>query len=184
MVEVDSPSVHPDERTAKSRKHRRTVFDQHATTMRSSLGMRPLQLPNLSHVAVVTSHPILFQDTFGNVYDVGVYAENLDGVSDGVDWQQIFDGCKLVVVAIEQRTPETRLNHARMLFELETFCDATACSFLMADDAQTRRWEDYRTPQVLYINELGLAHVCNNDDLISAFGDFSSLLVMGLLLIV
>ena len=33
-------------------------------------------------------------------------AENLDGVSDGVDWQQIFDGCKLVVVAIEQRTPE------------------------------------------------------------------------------
>ena len=111
-------------------------------------------------------------------------AENLDGVSDGVDWQQIFDGCKLVVVAIEQRTPETRLNHARMLFELETFCDATGCSFLMADDAQTRGWEDYRIPQVPYINELGLAHVCNNDDLISAFGDFSSLLVMGRLLIV
>ena len=177
MVEVDSPSVHPDERTAKSRKHRKTVFDQHATTMRSSLGMRPLQLPSLSHVAVVTSHPILVQDTFENVYDVGVYAENLDGVSDGVDWQQIFDGCKLVIVAIEYRTPETRLNHSRMLFELESFCDATGCSFLMVDDAQTRRWEDYPTPQVPYINELGLAYVCNNDDLISAFGDFSSLLV-------
>ena len=136
MVEVDSPSVHPDERTAKSRKHRKTVFDQHDTTMESSLGMRPLQLPSLSHVAVVTSHPILFQDTFENVYDVGVYAENLDGVSDGVDWQQIFDGCKLVTLAIEYRTPETRLNHSRMLFELESFCDATGCSFLMVDDAQ------------------------------------------------
>ena len=50
--------------------------------------------------------------------------------------------------------------------------------FLWVDDAQTQRWEGYRTPQVPYINDLGLAYVCNNDDLISTFGDFSSLLVM------
>ena len=96
----------------------------------------------------MTSHPILFQDSFENVYDVGVDAENLDVASDAVDWQQIFDGCKLVVVAIEYRTPETRLNHARILFELETFCDATGCVFLMVDVAHTCRWEDYQTPQV------------------------------------
>ena len=184
VVVSDSPSVHPDERTTMSRKHRKTVLDgvdalnRHDITMQSSLGMRPLQLPSLSHVAIVTSHPILFQDSFENVYDVGVDAENLDGVSDGVDWQQIFDGCRLVVVAIEYRNPETLLNHGRMMFELESFCDATGCVFLMVDIAQTRRWEDYKTPQVPYINDVGLAYVCNSDDMISAFNDFSSLLVM------
>ena len=43
VVEVDSPTVHPDERTTMSRKHRRTVLDgldalnQHDSTMQSSI---------------------------------------------------------------------------------------------------------------------------------------------------
>ena len=54
------------------------------------------------------------------------------------------------------------MNHGRMMFELESFCYATGCVFLMVDIAQTRRWEDYKTPQVPYINDVGLAYVCNS----------------------
>eukprot|EP00435_Cladocopium_sp_Y103_P014290 s1054_g3.t1 len=163
-------------RTTMTRKHRKTALDgrdalkQHDLTMQSSLGMKPMQPVSLSTTAIVTSHPILFQDTFDNMYVVGVDAENLDDTSDGVDWQHIFDGCSLVVVAIEYRTPETHLNHARMMFELESYCDATGCSFLLLDVAHTQRWEDYRAPQVPNINEMDLAYVCNDSDLISAFG--------------
>ena len=105
------------------------ALNQHDTTMQSSLGMRPLQFPSPSHVAIVTSHPILSRIRMRTSTTRGWMQRTLDGVSDGVDWQQIFGGCRLVVVAIEYRIPETRLRHARMLFELESLCDATGCSF-------------------------------------------------------
>ena len=150
-----------------SRKHWKTVLDgidasnQHDITMQSILGMRPLQLPSLSHAAIVTSHPILFQDILENVYDVDVDAENLDGVSDGVDWQD----CKLVVdVAIEYRTPETRLNHARMMF-------VNWKHFVMSQDAVFFWWTMHRHRDGRSI--VGLASVCNNDDMISICSFFS-----------
>ena len=51
--------------------------------------------------------------------------------------------------------------------------DATGCRFLIVDVAHTERWESFKTPQIPYINEVGLAFVSNDDELIQGFQDWS-----------
>ena len=82
-------------------------------------------------------------------------------------------GCTLVIVAIEYKSEHYPLCHGNLVFELEQYCDATGCRFLIVDVAHTERWESFKTPQIPYINEVGLAFVSNDDELIQGFQDWS-----------
>ena len=61
-------TVHPDERRTMSKKHRKMVLEginnlnNHDRVMQSSLGMQPQVSNGTSGVAIITSHPTLFQD--------------------------------------------------------------------------------------------------------------------------
>ena len=67
-------TVHPDERRTMSKKHRKMVLEginnlnNHDRVMQSSLGMQPQVSNGTSGVAVITSHPTLFQDFFEHTY--------------------------------------------------------------------------------------------------------------------
>ena len=171
-------SVHPSERTTMSRKFRKTVVEgvdtlnKHDKTLKQSLGLTVQPNTHLTHVGVVTSHPSLFQDTFDS-YDVGANAMHVDDTGDPQVWQSVFGEHEVIVVVISYDGVETPLNHINLLFELEMHADATGCQYLLIDVAHTQRWEEYRTPQVPYINDLGLAFVSNSDGLISSFQDWS-----------
>ena len=172
-------TVHPDERRTMSKKHRKMVLEginnlnNHDRVMQSSLGMQPQVSNGTSGVAVITSHPTLFQDLFEHTYDVGVNAAYLDGDAEPRGWSDMFEGCTLIIVAIEYKSEHYPLCHGDLVFELEQYCDATGCRFLIVDVAHTERWESFKTPQIPYINEVGLAFVSNDDELIQGFQDWS-----------
>ena len=172
-------TVHPDERRTMSKKHRKMVLEginnlnNHDRVMQSSLGMQPQVSNGTSGVAVITSHPTLFQDLSEHTYDVGVNAAYLDGDAEPRGWSDMFEGCTLIIVAIEYSSEHYPLCHGDLVFELEQYCDATGCRFLIVDVAHTERWESFKTPQIPYINEVGLAFVSNDDELIQGFQDWS-----------
>ena len=172
-------TVHPDERRTMSKKHRKMVLEginnlnNHDRVMQSSLGMQPQVSNGTSGVAVITSHPTLFQDLFEHTYDVGVNAAYLDGDAEPRGWSDMFEGCTLIIVAIEYKSEHYPLCHGDLVFELEQYCDATGCRFLIVDVAHTERWESFKTPQIPYINEVGLAFVSNDDELIQGFQNWS-----------
>ena len=172
-------TVHPDERRTMSKKHRKMVLEginnlnNHDRVMQSSLGMQPQVSNGTSGVAVITSHPALFQDLFEHTYDVGVNAAYLDGDAKPRGWSDMFEGCTLIIVAIEYKSEHYPLCHGDLVFELEQYCDATGCKFLIVDVAHTERWESFKTPQIPYINEVGLAFVSNDDELIQGFQNWS-----------
>ena len=172
-------TVHPDERRTMSKKHRKMVLEginnlnNHDRVMQSSLGMQPQVSNGTSGVAVITSHPALFQDLFEHTYDVGVNAAYLDGDAEPRGWSDMFEGCTLIIVAIEYKSEHYPLCHGDLVFELEQYCDATGCKFLIVDVAHTERWESFKTPQIPYINEVGLAFVSNDDELIQGFQNWS-----------
>ena len=172
-------TVHPDERRTMSKKHRKMVLEginnlnNHDRVMQSSLGMQPQVSNGTSRVAVITSHPTLFQDLFEHTYDVGVNAAYLDGDAEPRGWSDMFEGCTLIIVAIEYKSEHYPLCHGDLVFELEQYCDATGCRFLIVDVAHTERWESFKTPQIPYINEVGLAFVSSDDELIQGFQDWS-----------
>ena len=86
-----------------------------------------------SGVTVITSHPILFQDLFEYTYDVGVNAAYLDGDAEPRGWSDIFEGYTLIIVVIEYKLEYYPLYHGDLIFELEQYCDATGCRFLIVD---------------------------------------------------
>ena len=149
-------TVHPDERRTMSKKHRKMVLEginnlnNHDRVMQSSLGMQPQVSNGTSGVAVITSHPTLFQDLFEHTYDVGVNAAYLDGDAEPRGWSDMFEGCTLIIVAIEYKSEHYPLCHGDLVFELEQYCDATGCRFLIVDVAHTERWESFKTPQIPY----------------------------------
>ena len=105
-------TVHPDERRTMNKKHRKSVsegisqLNKHDRVMQSSFGMQPQLSDGTKEVAIITSHPTLFQDFFEYTYDVGVNAAYLDGDAGTTSWGDMFEGCKLIVIAIEYRTKE------------------------------------------------------------------------------
>jgi len=102
-----------------------------------------------------------------------VNAAYLDGDAEPRGWSDMFEGCTLIIVAIEYKSEHYPLCHGDLVFELEQYCDATGCRFLIVDVAHTERWESFKTPQIPYINEVGLAFVSNDDELIQGFQDWS-----------
>eukprot|EP00435_Cladocopium_sp_Y103_P068333 s119_g31.t1 len=169
-------AIEPSERTTMSKRHRKNVLDgitnvnQHDQLLRSSIGKKHSIEPQ-SNVLVFTSHPLLFQDTH-HTYDVGVNAQHLsDGVL-GCDWQELFHGYRLIVVAIWYDHSHVDLNHRDLLHELELYCEANGSCFLHVDALQTPRWEHHVSPQVPFINELNLAYTTNWDSLQESFDDW------------
>ena len=173
-------TVHPDERRTMNKKHRKSVLEgisllnNHDRVMQSSFGMQPQLSDGTKEVAIITSHPALFQDFFEHTYDVGVNAAYLDGDAGTTNWGDMFEGCKLIVVAIEYKTKEYPLSHGELAYELEQYCDVTGCKYIIIDVAQTERWESFKTPQIPHINEVGLAFVSNDDELIQGFQTWST----------
>ena len=173
-------TVHPDERRTMNKKHRKSVLEgisqlnKHDRVMQSSFGMQSQLSDGTKEVAIITSHPALFQDFFEHTYDVGVNAAYLDGDAGTTSWGDMFEGCKLIVVAIEYKTKEYPLSHGELAYELEQYCDVTGCKYLIIDVAQTERWESFKTPQIPHINEVGLAFVSNDDELIQGFQTWST----------
>ena len=143
-------TVHPDERRTMNKKHRKSVLEgisqlnNHDRVMQSSFGMQPQLSDGTKEVAIITSHPALFQDFFERTYDVGVNAAYLDGDAGTTDWSDMFEGCKLIVVAIEYKTKEYPLCHGELAYELEQYCDVTGCKYIIIDVAQTERWESFK----------------------------------------
>eukprot|EP00438_Fugacium_kawagutii_P009145 Skav206186 [mRNA] locus=scaffold1844:100592:105303:- [translate_table: standard] len=173
--------VEPSERTTMSRKHRNAVLEgivrlnQHDAMLRSSMGLAHASQVTFPKVVVFTSHPALFQDSAMTVYDVGVEAGYLeDGVATTTNFQEMMEGCELVVIAIEYPAHATPLNHKRLLYEVEMYCDATGARFLHVDVTHTERWEHHVTPQIPFITDSGLAFTTNSDDLREAFESWAT----------
>ena len=139
----------------------------HDRLLRFSFGLQ--ESPSVTnHTVVFTSHPMLFQLDGIRTIDVGWGAEHVDEAQVGSEVWETLEGASFIVFAVKYdhdsvALGHNALNHAKLLTEVQTYCDATGVTWINFDAIDTMRWNHFAVsdPPTYCSMEVGMT--TNND---------------------
>ena len=139
----------------------------HDRLLRHSFGLQ--ESPSVAnHTVVFTSHPMLFKLDGIRTIDVGWGAQHVDEAQVGSEVWETLDGASLIIFAIMYdhdtvALGQNALNHAKLLTEVQAYCDATGVTWINFDAIDTMRWNHFAVsdPPIYCSMEVGMT--TNND---------------------